>query len=44
MDGQGSAEQQLVRDVAAQRALLHAIDGDVWVFAYGSLMLSLIHI
>ena len=38
MDGQGSVEQQVVRDVAVQRALLHAIDGDVWVFAYGSLM------
>ena len=38
MDGQGLEDNQLARDVTAQRALLHAIDGDVWVFAYGSLM------
>ena len=38
MDDQGLEYQKLVRDVTAQRTLLHAIKGDVWVFAYGSLM------
>ena len=38
MDDQGLEYQKLVRDVIAQRTLLHAIKGDVWVFAYGSLM------
>ena len=38
MDGQGPEEQQIARDVAAQRTLLHDVDGNVWVFGYGSLM------
>jgi len=38
MVGQVLEKQRIARDVAAQRKLLHAIEGDVWVFGYGSLM------
>ena len=40
MDGQRKGEPQHGPDVAAQHALLHAIDGadGVWVFGYGSLL------
>lgn len=38
MDGASPEDQWTARAVAAQRAMLHAADGDAWVFAYGSLM------
>ena len=40
MDGRRRQERWDSSDVAAQRALLHAVDdkSDVWVLAYGSLM------